>query len=124
MKIVVVTFEANYLSRTYVEETALKWPLIIDEKRELYKSYGMLSASFWDIWGPKTWIAYLKEIIKGHKLKTSKIDISQRGGDVLIDPSGIVQMHHVGAGPSDRPSIKKIIKIIQEWGDMQETRNT
>ena len=115
VKIVVVTFEANLLSRRYVEETALTWPLIIDETRELYRSYGMLSASFWDIWGPKTWIAYLKEIIRGQKLKKSEADVSQRGGNVLIDPDGIVQMHHVGTGPADRPDIEIILKIIKEW---------
>ena len=113
VKIVVVTFEDSFLSRSYVEETSLPWPLIIDENRELYRSYGMLSASFWDIWGPRTWLAYLKEIIKGQKLKKSEADIMQRGGDVLIDPNGIIQMHHVGEGPADRPSVEMILKIIK-----------
>ena len=35
VKIVVVTFESNLLSRSYVEETSLTWQLIIDETREL-----------------------------------------------------------------------------------------
>jgi alkyl hydroperoxide reductase subunit AhpC len=115
VKIVVVTFEANFLSRNYVEETSLTWPLIIDENRDLYRSYGMLSASFWNIWGPKTWLAYLKEIMKGQKLKKSEADVMQRGGDVLIDPNGIVRMHHVGKGPADRPSVEMILKVIKEW---------
>jgi len=114
VKVVVVTFEDNLLSRSYVEETSLTWPIIIDETRELYRSYGMLSASFWNIWGPKTWLAYLREIIKGRKLKRSEADIMQRGGDVLVDPNGIVQMHHVGKGPADRPSVQMILKIIEE----------
>ena len=115
VKIVVVTFETKLLSRIYIEETSLAWPLIIDETRELYRSYGMLSASFWDIWGPKTWLAYLKEIIKGHKIRKSEGDVMQRGGDVLIDPNGIVQMHHVGKGPADRPSVEMILQVINEW---------
>jgi hypothetical protein len=32
-------------------------------------------------------------------------DTSQLGGDVLVDPSGIVRFLHVGSGPGDRPSI-------------------
>ena len=115
VKIVVVTFETNLLSRSYAEETSLTWPFIIDETRELYRGYGMFSASFINIWGPKTWLAYLKEIIKGQKLKESEADVMQRGGDVLIDPNGIVQMQHVGKGPADRPSVEMILKIIQEW---------
>jgi AhpC/TSA antioxidant enzyme len=124
VKIVVVTFEVNVASQNYAEETSLTWPLIIDKNRELYRSYGMLSASFWDIWGPKTWLAYLKEIIKGQKLKKSEGDIMQRGGDVLIDPNGIVLMHHVGEGPADRPSVKMILKIIKEWHDEQKLKST
>ncbi len=115
VKIVVVTFEANFLSRNYEEETLRKWPLIIDENRELYRNYGMLSASFWNIWGPKTWLAYLKEIMKGQKLKKSEGDIMQRGGNVLIDPNGIVRVHYVGEGPADRPSFEMILKVVKEW---------
>ena len=53
----------------------------------MYWKYGMLTASLWNIWGPKTWWVYLREMMKGAKLITSEGDISQRGGDVLIDPA-------------------------------------
>mgnify|MGYP001569964367 FL=1 len=107
-----VTFENDFLARSYVEETSLTWPLLVDDTRETYRSYGMLSASFWDIWGPKTWWVYLKEIMKGKKLKKSEGDISQRGGDVLIDPGGIVSLHHIGAGPADRPPVQALLGRI------------
>ncbi len=112
MKIVVVTFEAGFLARRYVEDTSLSWPLLVDDTREAYGSYGMLSASFWEVWGPKTWWAYLKEIVKGEKLAKSEGDVFQRGGDVLIDPCGTVRLHHVGAGPADRPAVKALLKTI------------
>ena len=108
----VVTFENDFLARVYVEDTGLSWPLLVDDTRETYRAYGMLSASFWDLWGPRTWWVYLKEILKGRRLKKSEGDISQRGGDVLIDPAGIVALHHVGAGPADRPAVKSILKRI------------
>lgn len=107
-----VTFEDNFLARSYVEETSLDWPLLVDDTREAYRNYGMLSSSFWEIWGPKTWWAYLKEVMKGEKLRKSGGDILQRGGDVLIDPKGIVSLHHIGVGPSDRPSYYTIINKI------------
>lgn len=110
----VVTFEAGFLSRRYVAETGIPWPLLVDEKREVYRSYGMLNASFWDVWGPKTWWAYLKQIVKGGKLKKSEGDIFQRGGDVLIDPAGIVRLHYVGNGPADRPTVEAILNAIHK----------
>ena len=112
VKIAVVTFENDFFARSYAEETSLAWPLLVDETRETYRKYGMLSASFWDIWGPKTWWAYMKELIKGEKLRKSEGDISQRGGDVLIDPDGIVVLHHIGVGPSDRPAVKTILEKV------------
>jgi hypothetical protein len=111
--VAVVTFEAGFLARQYAEESGLVWPLLIDEKRELYRGYGMLTASFRDIWGPKTWWAYLKAVLHGHKLHRSQGDISQRGGDVLIDPTGTVRLHHVGKGPADRPSVASILDSIR-----------
>lgn len=111
--VAVVTFEAGFLARQYAEESGLVWPLLVDEKRELYRGYGMLTASFWDIWGVKTWLAYAKAMIAGQKLHRSEGDISQRGGDVLIDPSGIIRLHHVGEGPADRPSVGQLLATIR-----------
>lgn len=112
MKIVLVTFEAGYLARKYVEDTSLPWPLLVDDTRETYGNYGMLHSSFWEVWGPGTWWAYLKEIVKGKKLGKSEGDIFQRGGDVLIDPGGTVRLHHVGVGPGDRPAVKTLLDTI------------
>ena len=74
---------------------------------------GMLQAGFWDIWGPLTWLAYIKGIIKGGKLRKSTGDIHQRGGDVLISPDGIIKLYNVGTGPADRPDARIIIKTIE-----------
>jgi len=73
----------------------------------------MLSASFWDVFGLKTWGVYLKEIVKGKKLRKSEGDIFQRGGDVLIDPGGTVHLHHIGVGPGDRPTVEALLNKIQ-----------
>lgn len=109
----VVTFENDFFARQYVAETGLDWPLLIDAGRELYQGYGMLKASWWDVWGVATWLAYLKELRQGRlPKKPTSHDVYQRGGDVLIDPAGIVRLQHVGKGPADRPSIARILMEI------------
>ncbi len=107
-----VTFENDYFARQYAAETALAWPLLIDAERTVYRGYGMLAASWWDLWGPATWRAYLREILKGRRPQPAHGDIHQRGGDVLIDPAGIVRLHHVGRGPADRPAVGSILQRI------------
>jgi hypothetical protein len=109
VKIVVVTFEPGSSARSYRDEMGLGWPLLIDGSKELYRSYGMRTASLWDIWGPKSWWAYGREILKGNTPTKSAADIYQRGGDVLIDQGGMVRLHHVGAGSADRPSLDVIL---------------
>jgi hypothetical protein len=112
VRIVIVAFEDDFFARAYAGETSLSWPLLVDDTRETYRSYGMLSASFLDVWGPGTWWVYLKELSKGARLRMARGDTYQRGGDVLIDPAGIVTLHHVGAGPADRPPVGEILRRI------------
>lgn len=112
VNVVIVTFENDFLARCYVEDTALAWPVLVDSDRTLYRHYGMLTASFWDVWGLKTWQVYFRELVKGNKPKPSEGDIYQRGGDVLIDPAGIVRLHHIGQGPADRPSVEQILQVV------------
>ncbi len=105
----VVTFESREAASTYALEAGIAWPMIIDEQRYLYNRYKMYRAGFWDIWGPATWWAYVKQLLKGNLPQQSSGDIHQRGGDVLIDDKGVIQLHHVGKGPADRPSVASIL---------------
>ncbi len=40
------------------------------------------------------------------------IEVFQQGGDVLVDPQGIVRFHHIGTGPADRPPVQRILNVI------------
>lgn len=114
VSVLILTFESIVWAATYTKETVPKWPMLLDSQRKLYNYYGMNRACFWDIWGPHSWIAYMRELIKGRLPINTSGDIYQRGGDVLTDENGIVQLHHVGDGPADRPSIDSILSKIKE----------
>ena len=112
VKVVVVTFELGSAAQAYVRETNLPWPMLVDESRALYAAYGMERGSWWNIYGPRSWWIYAKLLMKGRRLRRSRGDFDQLGGDVLIDPEGIVRLHYVGSGPADRPSVTTIIDQI------------
>lgn len=105
-----VTFEATPFVRAYIAETNITWPILIDGDRSLYRAYGMHRGRLRDIWGLRTWLAYAKELARGRLPRYSGGDTRQLGGDVLIDPTGIVRLHHVGIGPADRPSVATILE--------------
>ena len=110
IRVAVVTFEAAPFVRTYSADTNVPWPVLIDHDRTLYRGYGMHWGRLRDIWGPRTWLAYMRELARGRLPKYAGGDTRQLGGDVLIDPSGIVRFHHVGTGPADRPSVAAILE--------------
>jgi hypothetical protein len=110
-RIVVVTFERGPQARAYADDTGLGWPILVDETRAIYRAYGMLRGTAWQIWGPRTWWAYTKELFRGRVPPATGLhsDTSQLGGDVLVDPSGTVRFLHIGSGPADRPSIAALV---------------
>lgn len=116
----VITFDAGPMATSYADETALTWPLLVDEDRALYRAYDMLHARFWDIWGPQTVSAYVRAMMAGMRPAAPGRDVTQRGGDVLIDPDGVVRLHHVGRGPADRPEVTRILNVVK--GATGETR--
>lgn len=112
VKVLVITFEPLRSYANPVAEEAMNFPYYVDEQRQLYRHYGILNAGFWDLWGPRTWLTYLRLLLKGRKILKSQSDIQQRGGDVLIDPNGIVHYHYIGTGPADRPNPALISKMV------------
>ena len=113
LRVAVVTFERPEIAAGYIEETALRWPLLVDETRTLYHAYGMHRGTPWQIWGPATLWAYAKLLWQGRRMAPATGDVDQLGGDVLIDPSGRVVLHHVGDGPADRPEIDALLAAVR-----------
>jgi hypothetical protein len=115
LTVLVVTFEPDSAAGAYVRETGLLWPLLIDTSRALYRAYGMHRGRWQDIWAPATWWAYARLAVRGHwPIRRPAGDVAQLGGDVLIDPAGIVRVHHVGSGPADRPAVTALLRVVRE----------
>ena len=105
-----VTFEgADAAARAYVAETGLRWPLLVDAERRLYRAYEMRKARLRHLWGAATLRAYWREARLGQFPRLPRADTAQQGGDVLIDPAGLVRFHHVGRGPADRPPVARLL---------------
>jgi alkyl hydroperoxide reductase subunit AhpC len=111
--VAIVTFDAGPMAEAYVAQTGIRWPLLVDGERELYRAYGMLRGRAWDLYGPPTIWTYIKLLARGRRLQKTGSDVTQLGGDVLIDPAGAVRLHHVGRGPADRPSVQELLAVVR-----------
>ncbi len=106
----VVTFENQAAAADYVADIGMRWPVLVDEQRELYRAYGLERARWYHLIGPRTLLAYAKEALRGTFPRRPVADTTQQGGDVLIDPDGVVRFHHVGAGSGYRPTVTQILE--------------
>jgi hypothetical protein len=112
--VAVVTFDADFMARAYVEQAQLPWPLLIDSDHSVYEAYGLLRASWWAIYGPASIWEYLKLIIlKRRRVEKPGSDYRQLGGDVLIDPDGTVRFHYLSESPHDRPIIADMLAVSE-----------
>ena len=97
------------MAKAYAAETQLEWPLLLDRDRHLYAAYGMGQGSWWALLNPVAIAGYVRLLITGTKLGKPGEDVRQMGGDILIDPDGIVRLHHVSSNPHDRPSVRQLL---------------
>ena len=110
IKVKIIAFDDQLMARAYAEQTNLPWPILLDLKRELYSAYSMEKGSWWDLYNPVSIVRYIGLILRGKNIGKPSSDWYQMGGDVLIDPRGIVRLHHVSSNPHDRPSVADILK--------------
>ena len=110
IRVLVVTFENQAVAAEYMADTGVPWSILVDERRELYRAYGLERAKWYHLLGPQTLFAYAKEALRGTFPRRPVADTTQQGGDVLIDPAGVVRFHHVGAGSGYRPTVAQILE--------------
>ena len=107
-----MTFDADFLAQAYIKSSKLSWPLLSDPSQELYRAYGMQRGNWWALYNPVSIWDYLKLLLRGRPPGRPGRDWSQLGGDVMIDPHGIVRLQHVSVSPHDRPSVESLMETI------------
>ena len=113
VSVLAVTFETPESARIYAEETNIPWPVVIDEERSLYREYGCQRSNWRHLLGWSTMKTYFREALAGRWPRWPVSDTVQQGGDILIDPDGVVRFVYIGEGPGDRPDVGDIIEVCR-----------
>ena len=111
-RVVIISFGSFPAAKIWVEETCSDFMFLLDPERETYQTYG-LGRSLLRSWGPKTIWRYIQLLLAGRKWKGIQGDSTQLGGDFLIDQNGRIQLAYRSSDPTDRPTPKHILNIIE-----------
>lgn len=86
--------------------------LLADPDRLAYEAFSLSRGSLWAVWGPKTWLAYLRLIRGGRKYQRHEGDTLQLGGDFVVGRSGIVTYAYRPPDPDARPSVDALLAAL------------
>ncbi len=126
VRALVISFAPVELLEGYRKDLELPFLIASDPDRRAYRRYGLHRGSFWDIWGPRSLWAYLRLLARGRRLQRpfTDQDLSQLGGDFVINGDGLLRYEHVSRDPSDRPPVDELLDALQAEAEPQDFSHT
>jgi alkyl hydroperoxide reductase subunit AhpC len=111
--VVTISFGIEYWAKMWLQETQSPFPFLIDPERDAYHAYG-LQSSIVRSWMPQNLWYYAKATLQGREKFGKRGDPHQLGGDFIVDSQGIVRLAHPSKEPTDRPSIEKLLQVLNQ----------
>jgi peroxiredoxin len=119
-RVLVVSFSKPEQLAPFRDRLALGFEVAADPSRSAYRAYGMLRGAFWDIWHPRVFLKYLRLTAQGMRLErpAEGDDLSQLGGDFVIDRDSNLRFVHVSSGPEDRPPVSLLLAALRDSAEL------
>ncbi|GIV65733.1 MAG: hypothetical protein KatS3mg047_0126 [Bellilinea sp.] len=115
ISIALVTFEQGYWLDRWREITQIRFPILLDPEKKLYRAFG-LQRSILRTWNLPTLWFYARRLLRGEKLIATGGDLHQLGGDFILDRHGVVLLAYFSHDPTDRPQPLSLLQSIQPKG--------
>jgi peroxiredoxin len=110
--VLIISFGSSLGANTWLEETCSPFRLLLDPERRVYHAYG-LERSLLRSWNLRTLWTYVKLLAAGRKWRGIQGDSAQLGGNFIIDSQGKIRLAYRSYDPTDRPSVKDLLAILQ-----------
>ncbi len=114
-RIVVISFGLARQAHAWLDETSAPFTLLLDPERTAYRAYG-LEHSLARSWGPRVWWRYAQLLLAGRQWRGIQGDSGQLGGDIVVDPAGLIRLAYRSHDPADRPPVSQLLMIIRHLG--------
>ncbi len=114
--VVLVTFTRPRNLRGFRHRLRLRYPVVADETRDVYRDYGLGRGSWWRIWGPRALLTYARLVRAGRKIERPREDTLQLGGDFVVDRDGRLAYAFRSNAPDDRPPVDALVEAVRASG--------
>ncbi len=111
--VLLISFVGGRAAGAWLAETGAPFTLLIDERRSVYRAYGLRS-SILSVWNLRVLWAYIRLIARGRKLRPIQGDPNQLGGDFLVDSDGFLCLAWPSRDPTDRPPVETLLQAIRD----------
>lgn len=117
-KILAVSFGSPEQVADYREHFSVSVAMASDERRALYRAYGLGRGSIATVYGLAAVRQHLRLRARGFAAAPSspEQDTLQLGGDFVIDRSGRIVMAHRSRSGDDRISVREIVAACERAG--------
>jgi hypothetical protein len=118
-EVVAVCFEPPTVVALFLAQSPMPFPVLSDPTRATYQALGLARTSWRSILRPAVIGRYLRLMLRGWRPRSSgKADLLQLGGDFVFDGQRRLAYAHCSAEPTDRPSISRLLQVVQSTGLM------
>jgi len=96
----------------------LPFPVLADPSRQAYRAFGMLEGSLAAAAGPDVLLRQLAQALRGNISYINPLEghITQLGGTVIVDHSGVVRFAHIAAPIYNYTPIERYLAVIDGLG--------
>lgn len=113
VRVLIISFSVLEGAQIWMEQTGCKFPMLLDQQRDIYRSFG-LGSSYLKVMRFDCLLTYSEygAVDRDFPDIPSRLqeDLYQMGGDFLVDETGKVILCHPCKTPLDRPSVEDILK--------------
>lgn len=86
--------------------------LVADPDRTLHDLFAIGRGSWWQVWGPRTFVAYARLLRAGDRYHRHRGDSLQLGADIVVAADRTVATTFRPSQPDERPSIAAIADAV------------
>ncbi len=108
-----VSFEEPAVIARFAERESLPYPILSDPERRAYRAFGLERGGKAQVWSPNAVRTYARGLLRGRLPHLPRADITQLGGDFVLDSQGRVVYEYRSEESADRPAIDTLLDAVR-----------